>query len=290
MTERISRRRFLGAGVAVTLAAAGLDCSDEGQEGGPVSEATTSAGEAQFATNSGVGIYYEVHGRNRERPLLLHHGFTSSVRDWREAGYIDALKDDFLVVAMDARGHGKSDKPHDEADYTLELRTADIVAVLDAVGIARVHYWGYSMGARTGFAFLQMHGDRAASFINGAGAGSSPKLEEAALRRRAAALAAGDGSAYRNRNILDNDFQALAAASLGLLSWDGVDASTLRFPSLHYAGDQDPLMPAARRAAERMPGALFRLIPGLDHYTAFFESGPALGLAREFLLAQAPLR
>jgi pimeloyl-ACP methyl ester carboxylesterase len=190
---------------------------------------------------------------------------------------------------MDARGHGRSDKPHDEAQYTMELRTADIVAVLDAVGVDRVHYWGYSMGARTGFAFLQMHADRAASFVNGASGPRSPKqLEQASIRERAAHLQAGrlnfrvsDGG---NFDVPEgNDPLALAAVSLGLLSWDGVDASTLDTPSLHYAGDADRLGPAAERAARVMPGAKFRWLPGLDHLRGFERCELVVPFVREFV-------
>jgi pimeloyl-ACP methyl ester carboxylesterase len=84
-------------------------------------------------------------------PSLLHHGTSGSGADLIELGYVDALKADHQIILLDARGHGDSDKPHDPAAYDLALRASDVVAVLDAVGIAKADYFGYSMGGWIGF-------------------------------------------------------------------------------------------------------------------------------------------
>ena len=269
----MSRRRFL-AGLSAAAAAAAF------------------GGSACFVEHGGVKIYYEVHGSGP--PLLLHHGWAGSSQSWRRFGYVDALTDSYRVIVMDARGHGRSDKPHDEAAYTMELRTGDVLAVLDVIGVDRVHYWGYSMGGRTGFALLQWHPDRVISFVNGGAAPTSPKMyEEGRIRQWAEALRTGDdaviakGLGVPERSVRavigDNDREALAAAQLGLLSWDGVDPATLTAPSFHYAGQQDPILPVTQRAAEAMPGATFKMIPGLNHLTGFARGDLVLPLAREFL-------
>ncbi len=54
--------------------------------------------------------------------LVLQHGFTESVVDWYEAGYIEALKPNYRLILIDARGHGSSDKPHDPDAYVLNRR------------------------------------------------------------------------------------------------------------------------------------------------------------------------
>src|SRR5512143_3070684 len=99
--------------------------------------------------NAGVRIHYEVEGSGP--PLVLQHGFSQSLADWRVAGYVEALRDHHQLILVDARGHGGSDKPHDSAAYTTGHHAADIVAVLDALGLQRADYWGYSMGGWIGF-------------------------------------------------------------------------------------------------------------------------------------------
>jgi pimeloyl-ACP methyl ester carboxylesterase len=68
---------------------------------------------------------------------------------------------------MDARGHGKSDKPHEPEQYSMKHMTHDVVAVLDELGITRANFWGYSMGGRIGLALGKYAPDRFSSLIIG---------------------------------------------------------------------------------------------------------------------------
>jgi pimeloyl-ACP methyl ester carboxylesterase len=115
-------------------------------------------GTSGYVENGGVRIYYEVHGSGV--PILLHHGFTSSAEDWHRFGYVGPLAERFTVVLMDARGHGKSDKPHDPRLYTMDLRTDDVRAVLDALGIERAALVGHDWGAIVMWMVAVMHPER----------------------------------------------------------------------------------------------------------------------------------
>jgi pimeloyl-ACP methyl ester carboxylesterase len=175
----------------------------------------------------------------------------------------------------------------------MELRTGDVAAVLDALGIERAHYWGYSMGGRTGFAMAQFHPQRLLSLIVGAAAPTSPRREEARIRRGAEALESGDlkeiaaaffvTEAAAARMLEGNDPLALAAAQLGLLTWDGVDPATVGLRSLLYAGSQDVLAGATKAAADAMPDVRFESLPGLNHLTGFVQSSAVLPKAVAFL-------
>ena len=79
---------------------------------------------------------------------MLLHGYTNFIeRNWVETGVLPNLVEDFRVVALDMRAHGKSDKPHDPKSYSEEM-ARDVVRVLDHVGIKRAHIVGYSFGGR----------------------------------------------------------------------------------------------------------------------------------------------
>ena len=84
-----------------------------------------------YAINQGIRIHYQVEGSGP--PLVLQHGFFWSVEGWYRVGYVDALRTSYRLILVDARGHGASDKPHDDAAYSLPQHVADIVAVLDAL-------------------------------------------------------------------------------------------------------------------------------------------------------------
>ena len=118
-----------------------------------------------YADHDGVRIHYHVEGSGP--PLVLHHGYSGSLRHWRMNGYVDALRDEYQLIAVDARGHGESDKPHNVADYALATRSADVLQILDDLGIERALYCGFSMGGNVAYGLLTMHPERIAVASHG---------------------------------------------------------------------------------------------------------------------------
>lgn len=116
-----------------------------------------------FATNQNVQIYYEVVGEGP--PLVLQHGTYGSSADWHEYGYVEGLQDHYTLILPDARGHGKSDKLYQPDQYRLEDYANDVAAVLDAAGIDRCHFLGFSLGGLIGFGLAQYHYPRLRSLI-----------------------------------------------------------------------------------------------------------------------------
>ena len=79
--------------------------------------------------------------------VLMLHGGGQNRFSWKNTGQVLA-DEGFHVVALDSRGHGDSDRAPD-ADYDIETLTADVMAVLDAIG-RPVILIGASMGGLTG--------------------------------------------------------------------------------------------------------------------------------------------
>ena len=82
-------------------------------------------------------------------PIVLHHGFAASVvANWTAPGVVDKLLPlGRRIVALDARGHGRSGKPHDPAAYADGAMVKDTRALIDHLGVDRIDLVGYSMGA-----------------------------------------------------------------------------------------------------------------------------------------------
>lgn len=79
-------------------------------------------------------------------PVLLLHGFPDSSRLWRHQ--IPALVGAGMrVIAPDLRGFGESDKPEAVEEYAIARSVADMVAVLDALGVKRTNVVGHDWGA-----------------------------------------------------------------------------------------------------------------------------------------------
>lgn len=107
---------------------------------------------ARFTTSDGIGIAYRTWGDDADPaagpPVLLHHGFiANSQLNWVLPGVVDALvAAGRRVVAHDARGHGRSDTPHDPALYGEARMARDVGELADHLGLTAFDLVGYSMG------------------------------------------------------------------------------------------------------------------------------------------------
>ncbi|MDJ0108539.1 alpha/beta fold hydrolase, partial [Rhodococcus erythropolis] len=67
----------------------------------------------------GARIAYQIVGDGP--PLLMVHGTALSRSIWRGFGYVKALQEQYRLILVDMRGHGRSDKPHDSDSYAMDL-------------------------------------------------------------------------------------------------------------------------------------------------------------------------
>ena len=96
--------------------------------------------------------------------VLLVHGFPDDHTVWRNQ--IPALVDaGYRVIALDTRGCGESEIKPRESDYAIEKLVADLVALLDALGIAKVRLVGHDWGALQGWCFAIQHPKRVDRYI-----------------------------------------------------------------------------------------------------------------------------
>ena len=109
----------------------------------------------QYFRSGDVSLAFVDEGKGD--PIVLIHGFASNLRvNWESTGWISALVSaGRRVIALDNRGHGKSDKPHEREAYGTPVMADDVIHLLDHLSISRADLMGYSMGARiTAFAGL----------------------------------------------------------------------------------------------------------------------------------------
>src|SRR5215210_2616163 len=122
-----------------------------------------------FATNARDGrrVYFEDDG-GVGTPVVILGGFLDPidlVRGAPIARALQALSDEFRLIYVDHRGHGRSAKPHEAKAYAMPLRVADVVAVLDELGIERAHFIGISWGGRLCFGIGEYTRERALSLV-----------------------------------------------------------------------------------------------------------------------------
>ena len=98
-----------------------------------------------YFDNEGIKIYYEIEGDGP--PVVLIHGFSGNLEDsWKDSNLIETLKNKYKLILLDCRGHGRSDKPHDDSFYGYNMIN-DIIQLLEHLSIKQANFLGYSMGA-----------------------------------------------------------------------------------------------------------------------------------------------
>lgn len=244
----------------------------------------------QFFDSDGVRIHYIEQGEGP--PVILVHGFTANIDfNWRMPGIYDALAKDYRVIALDNRGHGLSDKPHDPAAYGPEM-CEDVVRLMDHLQIDKAHVIGYSMGGFITNKLLTLHPDRVASATLGGAGWSQPGDElNGFLDELATALDEGRGigplikrltpegqepptdEQINNLNgmvMLGNDPKALAAVARGMkqLTVTADQLKANRIPTLAVIGEVDPLKVGVDALAGVMNDVDVVVIPQADHMTA----------------------
>ena len=206
-----------------------------------------------FVERNGIKTHYQVEGKGPA--IVMLYGFTGAIDTWYKYSYVDALKQDYQLVLIDLRGHGKSDKPHDPDLYLMKEFTADIIAIMDKIEIEKAHFWGYSFGGYLGLCLSNHYPNRFLSFLLG---GISPQeaTEEAwdAIRKWHDSLKAGK-EAYISRLVKGGleitperrselesfDYEALAAClrSKDIFLPMNEHLPELEIPVLFYAGEDD---------------------------------------------------
>lgn len=223
-------------------------------------------------------------------PLVLLHGFTETRESWIEFGHAGRLVASRRLILIDARGHGASDKPHAPEAYSPSRRAADVIAVLDSLGIGTADLMGYSMGAMIALAVALKHPDRVGRLVTIA---AHPFGQDMAPFREALGIGieswlswieteAGPVSDAMRTRIRANDLRALRAC----VAEDRPDASAalaaLKAPLLAIAGTADPAFDQVRRFAD-LAGGEFVALPKRNHFNAFLAADEIAAAVTRFL-------
>lgn len=152
------------------------------------------------------GLALAVHTRRAVDPsmptIVAVHGYPDNHRVWD--GLVDGLADRYNVVTFDVRGAGESGTPAKRSGYRLGQLVSDIGAVIDSIGVERVHLVAHDWGSIQGWAAVTDDSVRTkiASFTSVSG----PHLNYAGAFLR---------SARGPRGVFDVLRQALASSYIG---------------------------------------------------------------------------
>jgi pimeloyl-ACP methyl ester carboxylesterase len=240
--------------------------------------------------SAGVTIRYVQRGQGE--PVVLVHSYAGDLESqWTATGVLDALTRDFRVIAFDARGHGRSGKPHAPRAYGREM-TLDIARLLDHLDIARAHIIGYSMGAHLVAQLLALAAQRFITATLGGGCGrrewtaahacqaeiEAAEMERGSLESQMLRLGA-TGRAAPTRELIERSSAAflagkdcLALAAVRRSNSDQLvtvaQLAAANVPVLGIAGSADPYLASYDELMRVMPSLQMCVIEGATHAAA----------------------
>jgi pimeloyl-ACP methyl ester carboxylesterase len=248
------------------------------------------AAEERFFDSAGARMRFLEEGRGE--PVLLIHGYTTNTeRQWVQSGVFPALAEKHRVISLDARGHGKSAKPHDRAAYGPEMGR-DLIRLMDHLNIRRAHIAGYSMGAHIVAQLAVMQPDRFLTLTLGGAVGrlgwsaedqrrvdeESAEMDQGLLRSQFLRLWPKDRPppseaeirADSERRLAGQDPRALAAVRRS--NPDQVITiaalAAVPMPTLGIVGTADPYLHDFERLKAAKPKLDLVTIPGASHGSA----------------------
>ncbi|QBN09843.1 alpha/beta hydrolase [Enterobacter cloacae complex sp.] len=98
---------------------------------------------AFVTTKDGVNIYYKDWGPKEAQPIVFHHGWPLSADDW-DNQVLFFLAEGYRVIAIDRRGHGRSDQVSEGHD--MDHYAADASAVVESLDLRNAVHVGHSTG------------------------------------------------------------------------------------------------------------------------------------------------
>jgi 3-oxoadipate enol-lactonase len=258
-------------------------------------------------STNGIEMYYERKGSGE--PLLLVPGLLFGAEHWRPQA--DVLASDYDVIAVDLRGQYHTTTTDDQAGYDMWNQMEDVYGLIQALGIAPVHYAGLSMGGFIGMRMALKHPEALRDLIlidTQAGAEEPDKAEMYAAMRavwRSGQFEALTGALPQSffcddfiannsdqveawlARLRENDPEGSPRASQGVDERDDIidRLGEINLPTLVAHGTEDvPIeIEKGELLASRIPGAKLVHIEGAGHQSNVDHPDEVTALIRDFL-------
>jgi len=260
----------------------------------------------------GTRLHYDRRGSG-QRHIILLHAYPTCRLMWEPQ--LELLARDRTVIACDVRGFGLSDAPDDPAAYSPQRSVADVLAIVDHLGLERTDLLGLSMGGNIALNFALAHPARVSALIvSGTGAGSddaaafagttnawADSAERGGMDAFAETIMANPifgeyadrGAAEKGRLralILANRIPGVAHTARQVLAKRPTINSlvprmqAMPAPTLVVIGERDAAcVPPARVMVDALPDARFASVPGTGHFNNLEEPAMVNAILGTFL-------
>jgi 3-oxoadipate enol-lactonase len=253
-----------------------------------------------ISRGNGVDIWYEVTGDGPALVLIHANPFDHDLWMYQAAHFSTW----FRVVGIDIRGYGRSAKV--TTGYALKDMCDDVIGVMQDLGIARAICGGCSVGSGIALLLGLDHPDRFdALILVGGNSASSDRYQKRIEGYR------NDLADYHIKHLRDLVHSQFADSRLGrhlldqfverqprlrgeaiaqvFMAGNHTDMTarlpTMKVPTLVINGELDHSLPAGRKTASLVPGAVHKVLPGTGHACCIEDPAGFDGLVIDFLHA-----
>ena len=238
-----------------------------------------------------INLYYKQQGQGNA--LIFLHGYTGSYEAWQNPVCI--LPPGYMPIAVDHRGHGRTEAPKNEDDYSIKIFSEDIHALLRHLNIKHCCLVGHSMGGFMSLQFVLDHPEMVKALVlvdtSSGDFERAPGFEE--LRVKLDELARTEGleaaAAYdeannpvkierfkkhpeqrelSRRNILNTSVDGYIYVARTFGRWPSVTARLpeIKVPTLIFLGEEDTgFIKASQTMKDNIPLSELVTIPGVGH-------------------------
>jgi 3-oxoadipate enol-lactonase len=254
-----------------------------------------------YSRSNGVDIWYEVKGSGPTLVLVHANPFDHDLWLYQMAHFSTW----FTVVGIDIRGYGRSTKVTEP--FTLKDMSDDIVGVMRHLGLDRAVLMGCSVGSGIAILTGLDHPElvEALVLVGGNSAASSryqrriegyrTALSDYHLRHMRELVSESFANSRLGRHLLNLwvereprlKGEAIAQVFFAGNSTDTTDRlHAMRAPTLVINGEYDNSLPAGRRTASLIPGAVHKVLPGTGHACCLEDPAGFDALVIDFLRAR----
>lgn len=236
-----------------------------------------SSAASGFVRSGSANIYYEIFGPKNPETVVLLHGNGESGRNFKRL--VPLLSDEYRVITIDSRGHGKSD--FGGSQLSLGTMAVDIVNVFEELHIEKVYIVGFSDGANIAMLTAIKNSELIdkAVFIGGNYRFSGLRLSSALM------IALGYycsliGGFFDSRNRFNKEYFSL------MYKEPALSRDTLKYikvPVLVINGDNDMIrLSHARAMADTIPKGELKIVKG-DHFWVYRKPEEAAEIIKSFI-------
>lgn len=230
-----------------------------------------------YLKSGSANIYYEIFGEENSEAVILLHGNGESGRSFKKL--IPLISDKYKVIAIDSRGHGKSE--FGSGQLSLGTMAVDVVNIIEALGLEKVNIVGFSDGANIAMLVALKNNELINKIVLIGGNYNFWGLKiSSALMIAIGYYCSKWGGLVDSRNRFNKEYFSL------MFKEPNLKREALKYikePVLVINGDRDMIkISHAKAIADTIPKGKLKIVKG-DHFWVYRNSEEAAEVIKEFI-------